>query len=153
MDLKVLRAVDLFRDLDAVQLAHLASFGELRELPQGAVIFDEGDSSDFFYVIQDGQVRISRVVSGIGEEALAILEPGTYFGEMELIDPSLPRAARATSHTPTTLATFPVQAMRDLMGGSGELAVPLLSSFVRTLSERLRLTNDKITAFFAMARF
>ncbi|MEL6545358.1 MAG: cyclic nucleotide-binding domain-containing protein [Myxococcota bacterium] len=153
MDLKLLRQVDLFRDLDAVQLAHLASFGEELVLPKGQVLFREGDPPDFFYVIQSGRVRISRVVGGMGEEALAILESGTYFGEMELIDGSLPRAAQATAHENIVLAAFNVDTLRELMRGDGELAVPLLSSFVRTLSERLRMTNDKIAAFFAMARF
>lgn len=153
MDLKLLRQVDLFRDLDAVQLAHLASFAEEMQMPKGQILFREGDPPDFFYVIQSGKVRISRVVGGMGEEALAILETGTYFGEMELIDRALPRAAQATVHEEATLAAFNVDTFRDLMGGDGELAVPLLSSFVRTLSERLRMTNDKIAAFFAMARF
>lgn len=153
MDLKLLRDVDLFQDLDGVQLAHLASFAQTIQFPRGQLLFGEGDPPDFFYVIQKGRIRISRVVAGMGEEALAILEPGSYFGEMELIDPSLPRAAQATVHEDTVLIVFQVDSMRELMSGDGELAVPLLSSFVRTLSARLRMTNDKITAFFAMAKF
>ncbi len=153
MDLKLLRQVDLFRDLDAVQLAHLASFAEEFHMPKGQLMFKEGDPPDFFYVIQSGKVRISRMVSGFGEEALAILEPGTYFGEMELIDGALPRAAQAVVHEEVVLCAFNVDTLRELMSGDGELAVPLLSSFVRTLSERLRNTNDKVAAFFAMAKF
>ncbi|MEO1172792.1 MAG: cyclic nucleotide-binding domain-containing protein [Myxococcota bacterium] len=153
MDLKLLRQVDLFRNLDGVQLAHLASFAQELRMPRGQVLFREGDPPDFFYVIQQGRIRISRMVGGMGEEALAILEPGTYFGEMELIDASLPRAAQATVHEDTVLAAFQVDRFRELMSGDGELAVPLLSSFVRTLSERLRMTNDKVAAFFAMAKF
>jgi len=38
------------------------------------------------YLIASGKVRISKMVPGVGEEALAILEPGSYFGEMALID-------------------------------------------------------------------
>ena len=34
-----------------------------------------------------------------------------------------------------------------------ELAYVLLWTFVRTLSERLRETNDKIRAFFALSSF
>jgi CRP-like cAMP-binding protein len=71
------------------------------------------------FVIAEGKVRISKSVPGIGEEALAILEAGRYFGEMAVIEDS-PRSADAIA---------------------------------RTLSERLRETNDKIKGFFAISRF
>ncbi|MEZ4270319.1 MAG: cyclic nucleotide-binding domain-containing protein [Myxococcota bacterium] len=56
--------------------------------------FREDDTLNALHVITEGQVRISKLVPGIGEEALAILHTGTYFGEMELVDPEKPSAAR-----------------------------------------------------------
>ena len=41
----------------------------------------------------------------------------------------------------------------QLMFTDKDLAYVLLWTFVRTLSERLRETNDKIKAFFAISRF
>ena len=61
------------------------------------MIFEEGEQGDKFYLILDGAVRISRIVPGMGEEALAVLRAGTYFGEMALID-DFPRCADARAH-------------------------------------------------------
>lgn len=153
MDLQPLRRIDLFRNLNGVQLAHLASIAGERRARKGEILFREADKADDFFVIHEGRVRISKVVPGIGEEAFAILEPGAYFGEMELIDPAIPRAAQATVHEDAMLQVFKYADIHTLLSADAELAIAFLWSFVRTLSERLRSTNDKITAMFALAQF
>lgn len=153
MDLQVLRQVGLFRNLDAVQLAHLASIAEERLLRKNEVLFREGDKAEHFFVIGKGRIRISKVVPGIGEEAFAICEPGSYFGEMELIDAPTERAAQATAHEDCVLQVFKYDDIHTLMRADGELALALLWSMVHTLSDRLRATNDKITTMFALAAF
>ena len=153
MDTSVLRQIDLFRNLDAVQLAHLASIAEEHKLPKGKILFKEGDKAEHFFVICEGKIRISKVVPGIGEEAFAILGPGSYFGEMELIDDSTPRAAQATAHETCVMQAFKYVDIHTLLRADGELALALLWSIVHTLSDRLRATNDKITAMFALAAF
>jgi CRP-like cAMP-binding protein len=121
-----------------------------RELPGGATVFAEGSSGDEMFVVISGRVRISKQVPGVGEEALAILEPGAWFGEMAMIDDS-PRSADALAHTACALAVLRREDLEQLMFVDKDLAYVLLWTFVRTLSERLRETNAKIQGFFAMA--
>lgn len=147
-----LRSVELFRGLDALQLAHLASISQEVTLKKNETLFREGDAPEFFYVIVKGRVRISKQIPGFGEEALAILEPGSYFGEMEIIE-ATPRAAQAVAHESAVLRAIRIVDLHDAMGSDRELAVALLWSFTRTLSHRLRATNDKVMATFAMAQF
>lgn len=153
MDLQLLTQINLFRNLDHVQRAHLSSIIHEETAPKNTVLFKEGDIADRLYIIARGKVRISKQVPGIGEEALAILESGTYFGEMEMIVPDTPRAAQATVHEKSELWSIEYGALRDLMHSDPELAMAFLWSFVRTLSDRLGATNEKITAMFAMSRF
>jgi CRP-like cAMP-binding protein len=86
----------------------------------------------------------------MGEEALAILEPGDYFGEMALIDDA-PRSADAITNTTCVVGTITKAAFEDLLFMHKDLAYDLLWSFVRTLSSRLRETNEKMRAFLVMA--
>ena len=92
-----LTKVSLFADLPAVYLRRIASLGVEESYPRGAPVFAEGTPGDKLYVILSGSVRISRQVPGMGEEALAILKAGDYFGEMALID-DFPRSADAIAH-------------------------------------------------------
>jgi CRP/FNR family cyclic AMP-dependent transcriptional regulator len=153
MDINLLKKVTLFEGLTSEQLQKLAGIAKERSFAAGDRVFKEGERGDEFYVIVTGKVRISKNVPGIGEEALAILEPGSYFGEMALIDDT-PRSADAVAHIPASVAAIKRDQLDALMFTDKDIAYILLWTFVRTLSDRLRETNDKIKAFFAMsARF
>jgi CRP-like cAMP-binding protein len=152
MDASVLKKVALFEGLTQGQLAKVASIAQARKYEGSAFLFREGDVGQEMYVIVEGRVRISKDVPGIGEEALAILEKGQYFGEMAMIDDS-PRSADAIAHTPCTVWVIERDKLDQLMFTDKDLAYVLLWTFVRTLSGRLRETSEKIKAFFAISRF
>ncbi|MBK9518216.1 MAG: cyclic nucleotide-binding domain-containing protein [Anaeromyxobacter sp.] len=149
MDPQVLRRCPLFETLSSAQLAQVAALAAQRELPVGTSIFKEGDGGDEMYVVVAGRVRISKMVKGVGEEALSILDAGAYFGEMAMIDDA-PRSADALAHSTCTLLAIRRDDLDQLMFVDKELAYALLWTFVRTLSSRLREMNDKIQGFFAM---
>jgi CRP/FNR family transcriptional regulator, cyclic AMP receptor protein len=149
MDPQALRACPLFQTLSSAQLAQVAAIATRRELGGSASIFKEGAPGAEMFVVLSGRVRISKQVPGVGEEALSILDPGSYFGEMAMIDDA-PRSADALAHTPCALAVIARDDLDQLMFVDKELAYALLWTFVRTLSTRLREMNDKIQGFFAM---
>ena len=71
------------------------------------MIFREGEPGDGLFMVIDGSVRISKHTA-TGEEALAILEPNAFFGEMALID-FLPRAADAIANAATEIFFIPLR--------------------------------------------
>ncbi len=152
VDVELLRKVALFEGLTTAQLRKLAAAVTRVEFEGGKHIFKEGDLGTSMYIIESGKVRISKMVPGIGEEALAILEPGQYFGEMSLIEDG-PRSADAIAHIGCKLYQLERERLDQVMFTDKELAYVILWTFVRTLSARLRETNDKIRAFFALSSF
>jgi CRP-like cAMP-binding protein len=149
MDPQALRACPLFQTLSADRLRRIADIATHRDLPSGAIVFREGEKGDEMYVVVAGKVRISKQVAGVGEEALGILEAGSHFGEMAMVDDA-PRSADAIAHTACALAVIRRDELDQLMFVDKDLAYDLLWTFVRTLSARLRETNDKIQGFFKM---
>ncbi|MHB1846951.1 MAG: cyclic nucleotide-binding domain-containing protein [Deltaproteobacteria bacterium] len=149
MDIALLKKVTLFEGLTSPQLAKVAALLVERSVPAGSRIFKEGEGGVEFYVVLSGKVRISKMVPGVGEEALAILEPGAYFGEMALVDDT-PRSADALAHVSCVLGVLQREQFDQLMFMDKEIAYSVLWTFVRTLSTRLRETNDKIKGFFAL---
>jgi CRP/FNR family transcriptional regulator, cyclic AMP receptor protein len=150
MDPAALRACALFQSLSADQLRKVASIARARDLASGEAIFREGDPGDGMFVVISGRVRISKRVEGVGEEALSILGPGSYFGEMAMIDDAA-RSADAQAHTACALAVIRREDLDQLMFIDKDLAYDLLWTLVRTLSARLRETNEKIKTFFAIS--
>ena len=147
-----LAKVDLFAGLkpEALELIAKVASQEIHAL--GTKIFQHGDAGDKLYLILEGKVRISREVAGMGEEALAVLGPGSVFGEMALLDEA-PRSADARVHEPCRLLALPKDAFEDLLYLHKDLAYEVLWSIVRMLTQRIRETNDKLTFLSVSGKF
>ena len=142
----------LFEGISPGGLRLLASIAREESYRAGNVVFREGTSGQALYLVLDGKIRISREVSGMGEEALAVLGPGEAFGEMSLID-SYPRSADARVHERCRLLVLEKEALEDLLFLEKDLAYEILWNFVRILSSRLRETNDKMTFLSVTGKF
>lgn len=149
---EILAQIDIFAGLPTPHLRRVVDIGVEERYKKGSKVFEEGDAGDRFYLILDGAVRISRFVPGMGEEALAVLRTGAYFGEMSLIDEA-PRSATAIAHESLRLFVVNRRDLEDLLFVDRDLAYELLWNFVRTLSRRLRATNDKMTFLATTNKF
>jgi CRP-like cAMP-binding protein len=150
IDPAALRKVALFESLIPEHAKLIANIVEEQQFVPGTAIFRDGDPADRFFFIVNGKVRISKQIPGVGEEALAVLEPGDYFGEMALIDDS-PRSADAITNTTVVVGAISRSTFEDLLFMNKDLAYDMLWTFVRTLSTRLRETNEKMRAFLTLA--
>ena len=65
-------------------------------MKKGQIIFHEGSRSDFAFIIEDGQVEVSRQRPDGNIEVLDILGENEIFGEIGMIDGG-PRLATATA--------------------------------------------------------
>ncbi|HEV7555384.1 MAG TPA: cyclic nucleotide-binding domain-containing protein [Kofleriaceae bacterium] len=150
--LEILAQIDLFSGIGNAHLRRVVDIGVEEQYKSSATIFSEGAPGDKFYLIVEGAVRISRIVPGMGEEALAVLRAGNYFGEMSLIDDA-PRSATAVCHERCRLFVVNRRDLEDLLFVDRDLAYELLWNWVRTLSRRLRATNDKMTFLATTSKF
>jgi CRP/FNR family transcriptional regulator, cyclic AMP receptor protein len=144
--------IQLFSGIKPEGLRRVASICSEETYRLGDVVFREGDEGDKLYMLLEGKIRISREVSGMGEEALAVLGPGQAFGEMALID-DFPRSADARVHERCRLLVLSKDALEDLLFLDKDLAYEILWNFVRILSARLRETNDKMTFLSVTGKF
>ena len=142
----------LFRSLDDQELVELLTCCMTKKYPAKENIFSEGDPASKFYMIKDGEVRISKMIPGVGEEALAVLKPGDIFGEMALIDEHT-RSAFAIAHSDCTLMEIAIKDMQAILKSNQAMAAKILMEFCKVLAARLRNTNDKFYGLFAMSAF
>ncbi|WP_052571366.1 Crp/Fnr family transcriptional regulator [Geothrix fermentans] len=141
----------LFRNLDEAERAQILMIGQVRQVCTGELIFREGDAGDGLFVVLKGSVRISKR-SATGEEALAVLAPPAFFGEMALIDLAA-RAADAIANEPSELFFIPLQDLRDLIEAQHKIALKLLYALCEVLAQRLRETNDRYMGIFTIAQW
>jgi CRP/FNR family transcriptional regulator, cyclic AMP receptor protein len=93
----LLRNVWLFERCTNKELARLASVATTVIVPAGKVLAREGATGREFFVIVDGKAEVTR-----NGAAVDMLGPGSFFGEMALLDRQ-PRAATVTACEPCEL--------------------------------------------------
>jgi len=145
--------VDLFRErgLSAAEMKLLATFSSEELFREGSMIFREGEKGDKLYIILDGRVRISKFIPGVGEEALAVLDRGDFFGEMALIDEK-PRSADAKAHeTDATVLSIDRATLNEILSMDPHASLQFLTLLCRMISRRLREINDKIVQWKYMS--
>lgn len=77
----------------------------------GTTIFRQEDAADYVFVIESGEVEIVRELID-GEEHLAALGPGQYFGELGAML-GFPRSAKAIATTAVTATAMPPHEFRQ----------------------------------------
>jgi len=143
----------LFREqrLSSLEINLLSTLSRERRLAPGEVLFREGDAGNEMYILLSGRVMISKYIPGAGEEALAFLERGDFFGEMALID-NQPRSADARAHDGEAVVLgIPRGIVDDLLDPKKVSSLRLLKLLASLLSKRLRELDDKIVGWFILA--
>lgn len=141
---------DLFREqrLSRMEINFLSALSRERRLEAGETLFREGEPGEEMYVVLEGRVMISKEIVGAGEEALAILERGDYFGEMGLIDQK-PRSADAKAHEGGALV---LAITREVLEGILDIqkvsSLRLLKLLCGLVAKRLREVDDKLIGWY-----
>jgi serine phosphatase RsbU (regulator of sigma subunit) len=104
-------------------------------LPQGALLFREGDPGDSFCAIVNGQVEILKALGTEDERLLRVQGPGTFLGEVSLLEQDGLRTASVRTRTPVTLLTMSRADFQALLQRRPALAVELLRVVSRRLHE------------------
>jgi CRP-like cAMP-binding protein/Flp pilus assembly protein TadD len=145
--------IRLFREqgISRKELITLAAFSKEKRFAAGASLFQEGDAGSEMYVILEGRVLISKYIPGAGEEALAILERGDFFGEMSLIDGE-PRSAEARAYSgPLTVLALDQSTVHEVLSMDPEAALEFLQLLCRLIATRLREIDEKVISWRIMS--
>src|SRR5436190_5436904 len=82
-DLQKVRSMPLFAGLDDAQLGCIEP-GEVIDVPAGTVLVSEGERFPFFFVVLEGEVRLSRTYDR-QTILMGLVRPGNYTGETTLL--------------------------------------------------------------------
>lgn len=115
----------------------------MRNYPKNTMIFSESQPGGDMFIIQDGTVRISRVVEN-KEITLALLRKGDMFGEMALLE-NKPRSANAIAHESCKLMTVNHSNFDQMVATQPQMIAKLTTMFAERLWSMYRqLANTQL---------
>lgn len=108
MDKERLKAIPLFANLDDHDLGVIATFAGETSVQAGETLVREGDFSYELMAIEEGTAEVRK-----GDDELAELGPGDFFGEVGLLENQM-RNATVVAKTPMRLVTLTQWEMKRL---------------------------------------
>jgi len=130
-----LERVRLFEGLSKRQLKKIHDASTEVRYMEGASIVKVNQPGDTFYVILEGQAKVTR-----GGRTINRLVPGDYFGEISLLDGGK-RSASVVSETPMVMLEVKQRAFLKFLREDPTVAMKLMETLarrVRTIERSLR---------------
>jgi CRP/FNR family transcriptional regulator, cyclic AMP receptor protein len=116
-------SIHLFRDLP-----------EVKPYPAGELIFREGEPGKTMYLVIEGEIDLV-----VGRAVVETAKPGTFIGELVLIDDA-PRSAAARAKTDCRIFPIDEERFRSLVQSTPSFVLDVMKG----LALRLRRTNSRI---------
>jgi eukaryotic-like serine/threonine-protein kinase len=134
-----LRSMRFFSSFADPELWEVIEMGSWERVPAGAVVVREGDPGDFFCVVIQGEMRVTK-----NKKLLSVLGPGECFGEMAYL--SLSGHERGASVSAARDSLVVRVKVGDLGKGSADCRSKFDRAFIGILVERLNLANTRLTS-------
>ncbi len=151
INIKELKKIFILNELKGNEsfLGILLSYCHILKVYKGDIIYREGDNSSAMYIVLKGTVRIYKHTS-TGEQFLLTElhgDKGGFFGEIGLIQ-CQKRSASVRAETDAKLLVLPRKDFIRMAKKQPSIAIGLVFSICRVLSERLQRTNDDLSYLY-----
>ena len=125
--------------IPAAELQAISGHGITRTYPKGAVVVTEGDTTDTFFVILEGRVKV-YATDDQGHEILFLTQgPGEYFGELVLDGGT--RSASVMTLEKARLLAVPKRELEEFVATNPAFALDIMKKLitrVRSLSATVK---------------
>ena len=139
------RKVPMFSSLSDSDLRKIIVLTGHRDLGKGEVLFLEGSSSDTLYILNEGQVKLSKITKDAKEQILRILSTGDFFGELNLFGKKNTTNFTAASISDTKICTLTKWRLDLILKENPEIALEILAALADRLAETENLAQNLAT--------
>ena len=133
--LQLIKKVVLFKDLSMHEIEMIDSLMHERRYLADEVIFDEGEEGQGLFVVLSGRIKVFR--PGSGNDFKLEFGPGSFFGEVALLDQSVRTAQARAVDDAQIVALFRTE-FYSLLDTHSAIASRISFQLARVLAARLR---------------
>lgn len=137
----LLQKVHFLQGISGAALDKLVGGSVRRSYSAGTILFMEGDPVIGFYLIESGQVKVSRVSQDGREHILLLLGEGESFNEVAALDGG-PNPATATAHADAIVHCVLRDELRQTVSQHPDLAWAMIESMAQRARHLLGMVQD-----------
>ncbi len=145
-----IQSLALFKHLPKDDLRLLHDQAVLKRYDKKSILYLIGDQADFFYIIMNGWVKLSKENEAGDEAVVAILTTGDSFGDAALGKGGL-HANTAQIVEGATILAVPSSAMRQVLQNNADFSYRIVQSLSERL-QRLQLENANLSVMSTTQR-
>ncbi len=131
--------MDIFCDLEPEAMAAFERQTEMRTCRRGQILYSQEDRAEVLFLLKRGRVQLYRLTPTGKRLELAVIGPGTFFGEMPLIGESL-RHTFAEAAEDSLICVMSRHDIEGLMRKRSEVALRM----IEVLGRRLALCEARL---------
>ncbi|MBL7959328.1 cyclic nucleotide-binding domain-containing protein [bacterium] len=164
LEIEFLKKFPIFAGLTGEKLIKLKSIMREIEYSAGSVIIHDGDRGEEMFILLDGEVEISKLMTikmenyeaSTKDKSLIRLSSKFFacFGEMALFEEKSERSATVTAVNKCELAIISRLDFTKLVESDYEIGTIIFRNLAKIISERLKRANKdilKLTTAFVLA--
>jgi signal transduction histidine kinase len=133
-----------FPTLEEIHLDKLIACGLIVELKPGEILFQEGKPADSFYVVLDGEIKITKQL-GIEELVITIHRRGEFTGDLTMLTGGICSVTASSINTSRVIKFDDFKELLKSCPDSIDLFIPALAERSKELEVRLR-QQEKLAA-------
>lgn len=142
---ELLKQTDMFSSLLDHELEVIAEHSDFELFKKGDAVFKSGDPGDALYIVQSGEVLVSKQEPYGPVIDIARFIQGNCFGELDMFTESI-REVSAYATEDTGLLVFPRSetTFTDILNHHPELSARILHKILTVISTRIRSANTMV---------
>jgi len=143
--LQFLYKIPFFKELTRWQIMEITTVLHSRNYDSGEYLFEQNHPGAALFIIKSGEISIELGRPGSTDYTqLAVLNSGTFMGELALLDQSL-RSASARATEPTQCYALFRNDLDNLSETEPQIACKVYKALASIVGDRLKSTNDFMT--------
>jgi CRP/FNR family transcriptional regulator, dissimilatory nitrate respiration regulator len=132
--------IPIFSALDAEQLDIVVSKTIQLQLTDNEILFRQGQPADYFYMVSNGQIQLSRLSDEGDEKVIDIVHKGQIFAEAVMFMDNQCYPVNAVAIKPGELIAFDIESFRMILKESVNTCFRLMAA----MSQRLHIQLNEI---------
>ncbi len=140
-----LRSLTFCEGLSGKELGYLLQSFHAKVYEEGENLFMEEDIGRALFVVETGKIELTKAGSDGKARRIALLEPGSFFGEMALLE-QMPRSASAAALEKSRVLLLYRSKLDSILHYHPRIGVSIMTHLAKLLSARLRKTSHQLSA-------